>query len=59
MAVAHARSKLFSALVTSDGNLQPGRSGMVTVVVLGATQTTISLPASTSRCCVDATLPGR
>ena len=29
------RSKLFSALVTSDDNLQPGRSGMVTVVVLG------------------------
>jgi hypothetical protein len=29
------RSKLFSALVTSDDNLQPGRAGMVTVVVLG------------------------
>ena len=29
------RSKLFSALVTSDDDLRPGRSGMVTVVVLG------------------------
>lgn len=29
------RSKLFSALVTSDDNLQPGKSSMVTVVVLG------------------------
>ena len=29
------RSKIFSALVTSDDNLQPGRSSMVTVVVLG------------------------
>jgi hypothetical protein len=29
------RNKLFSALVTSDDELQPGRSGMVTVVVLG------------------------
>jgi hypothetical protein len=29
------RSKLFSALVTSDDGLQPGRASMVTVVVLG------------------------
>ena len=29
------RSKLFSALVTSDDDLQPGRASMVTVVVLG------------------------
>jgi hypothetical protein len=29
------RSKLFSALVTSDDDLQPGRAHMVTVVVLG------------------------
>jgi hypothetical protein len=29
------RSKLFSALVTSDDNVQPGMSSMVTVVVLG------------------------
>jgi hypothetical protein len=29
------RSKLFSALVTSDDNLQPGKACMVTVVVLG------------------------
>ena len=29
------RSKLFSALVTSDDDPQPGKSGMVTVVVLG------------------------
>ena len=29
------RSKLFSALVTSDGSVQPGKSSMVTVVVLG------------------------
>ena len=29
------RSKLFSALVTSDGRLQPGKPGTVTVVVLG------------------------
>jgi len=28
-------SKLFSALVTSDDNLQPGKACMVTVVVLG------------------------
>jgi len=29
------RSKLFSALVSSDGSLQPGQASMVTVVVLG------------------------
>ena len=29
------RSKLFSALVTSDDDLQPGKASMVTVVVLG------------------------
>jgi hypothetical protein len=29
------RSKLFSALVTSDDDPQPGKSSMVTVVVLG------------------------
>jgi len=29
------RSKLFSALVTSDDDLQPGKPRMVTVVVLG------------------------
>jgi hypothetical protein len=29
------RSKLFSALVTCDDSLQPGKPGMVTVVVLG------------------------
>ena len=29
------RSKLFSALVTSDDELQPGQASMVTVVVLG------------------------
>src|SRR5215470_7307701 len=29
------RSKLFSAVVTSDGRLQPGKPGTVTVVVLG------------------------
>jgi hypothetical protein len=29
------RSKLFSALVTSDSRLQPGKPGTVTVVVLG------------------------
>jgi hypothetical protein len=29
------RSKLFSALVTSDDDLEPGRASMVTVVVLG------------------------
>lgn len=29
------RSKLFSALVTSDDDLRPGKSSMVTVVVLG------------------------
>jgi len=29
------RSKLFSALVTSDGDLPPGKPGMVTVVVVG------------------------
>jgi hypothetical protein len=29
------RSKFFSALVTSDGRLQPGKPGTVTVVVLG------------------------
>ena len=29
------RSKLFSALVTSDDDLQPGKASMVTVVVVG------------------------
>ena len=29
------RSKLFSALVTSDDDLQPGKASMVTVVVIG------------------------
>ena len=51
------RSKLFSALVTSDDNLQPGKSSMVTVVVLGGDADDYLAPASTSRCCVDATLP--